>query len=622
MEYTATKKALKTAEEDDKKPVKVGDCLVVFSAVEKSDESDPEGVAERLVQEVVDIARQVKEKTVVLYPYAHLSSNLSRSGVAVAVLKHAEGLLKKSFSVYRAPFGWYKTFQVKAKGHPLSELSREFSLDKASAKLEESEAVKKEQTLKSFWHIMDGEGSLHPIRQDKGTSKVKGFNFSKHPNLEKFASYEIAKVRVAKEEPAHVGFMKKLELVDYEEGSDPGNLRYYPKGRLIKSLLERFVTQKTVEYGAMEIESPIMYDYEHPSLKSYLNRFPARQYTMQTPNKKTFLRFAACFGQFLMAKDATISYKQLPLRMYEMTKYSFRVEQRGELTGLRRLRAFTMPDCHALCADMTQAKQELGNRFALAQDIMKTIGFGPNDFELGIRVTEEFLEKEKDFLKSLVKSWGRPVLFEVWNEKFFYFVFKYEFNFVDANNKATALVTDQLDVENAERYGMQFTDKDGKKKYPLVLHLSPSGAIERVMFALLEKANLDQQKGKPAHLPLWLSPTQVRIIPVSNETHGSYAEQLCDFFSQASIRADIDNRDDTIGKRIRNAEKEWIPYILVVGDKEVQNKELMVRSRKTGKQTAMQQEAVVKEIRDLTQGMPFQQLPLPRKLSQRPIFVG
>lgn len=619
IEFQATKKALKGAEEADKRPVKVDECLVVFCAVEKSDESNTKQVSERLKIEIENIAGQVKAKTIVIYPYAHLSSSLACPEKAVEILRSAESILKKSFKVYRAPFGWYKAFEIKAKGHPLSELSREFSVDKELGKMDVSEAVKKEEKLKSNWYIMDEKGKLSKIEQKDG--KVKGFDF-KNKNLEKFASYEIAKIRATKGEPPHVGFMRKLELVDYEEGSDPGNLRYYPKGRLIKSLLETFVTDKVIEYGGMEIESPIMYDYDHPSLKSYLNRFPARQYTIQTPNKKAFLRFAACFGQFLMSKDATISYKNLPLRMYELTRYSFRVEQRGELSGLRRLRAFTMPDCHALCADIGQAKEEYFKRLELSKDIITKIGFSIDDFELGLRITKDFYEKEKNFIEEFAKKWGKPLLLEMWNEKFFYFILKYEFNFVDANSKATALTTDQLDVENGERYGMAFTGNDGKKKFPLVLHLSPSGAIERVMFALLEKAFLEQQKGNPASLPLWLSPTQIRIIPVSNQHHGKYCESLLECFESESIRADIDDNDESIGKRIRNAEKEWIPYILVIGDKETSGDKLTVRIRESGKQEAMNTKRLIETIKNLTKGMPFKKLPLPKHLSMRPVFVG
>src|SRR5437660_9995514 len=126
----------------------------------------------------------------------------------------------------------------------------------------------------------------------------------------------------------------------------------------MKDLIEQYVTGKVIEYGGLEVEARVMDNSHHPSMESYFHRFPARQYNINSEGKQLFLRFAACFGQFLMAKDFQLSYKNMPLKLYELTRYSFRKEQSGELVGLRRLRAFTMPDCHAMCKDMDQAKEE------------------------------------------------------------------------------------------------------------------------------------------------------------------------------------------------------------------------------------------------------------------------
>lgn len=622
IEFQAKKEALKGAEKTDKDSHRIEECLVILTAVETRDEDNPKAIVARYVSEIKDIAEQVKAKTIVLYPYAHLSSKLAKPGVAMKVLEDAEKALK-GFKVSRAPFGWYKSFDLKCKGHPLSELSREFGpedateVKKDAEDKDESEALKAERKLTSHWHILDMAGKLHKLELDD-KNKIKGFEFNKYDKLKRFCSYEMAKVRVAKQEPPHVAFMQKLELVDYEPGSDPGNLRYYPKGKLVKGLLERYVTNKVHEYGALEIEGPIMFDFEHPSLKSYLNRFPARQYAIQTPNKKVFLRFAACFAQFLMLHDANISYKHLPLKMYEMTKYSFRVEQRGELTGLRRLRAFTMPDTHAFCADFEQAKKEMLVRFDLCKEIQTGIGLTiPDDLELAIRITRDFYEKNKDFYTQLVKRWGKPALIELWDERFFYFVTKYELNFVDALDKASALSTDQIDIENAERYDITYDDKDGKKKNPFILHCSPSGAIERVMYALLEKAYYDQQKGKKPTLPLWLAPTQVRLIPVS-DNHLEFCEKI----KMENVRLDLDDDDKTLGKKIRNAELEWIPYIAVVGDNEVKSGKLMVTNRADGSKKEMTPAELEKEVHEKTKSMPFDPLPLPKLLSKRPIFRG
>ena len=610
IEFQATKKALKTAEETDKKPKNVKECLVVLASVEKRDESDAKLVAERLAKEVDDIAQQIKVDKIVLYPYAHLSSDLAAPEKAIAILDESEKILKKGFQVVRAPFGWYKSFKIACKGHPLAELSRSFGPEAAK---EESGALASEKKLKSVWHIMDANGKLHEV--DK-------FDFEGHEKLKKFAFYEKEKSRKVVQEPAHVALMKKLELVDYEPASDSGHLRYYPKGRFIKSLLEQYTSQRVAEYGGVEVETPIMYDSTHPSLKSYLDRFPARQYTIQSDKRNFFLRFAACFGQFLIAHDATLSYRNLPLRLYELTRYSFRREQHGELTGMRRLRAFTMPDCHALCADLEQAMKEFDVRFNLCLDIQKKIGLGKEDFELAVRMTKDFYQKNKGFVEGIVKKFGKPVLIEMWDERFFYFILKYELNFVDSMDKASALSTDQIDIENGERYDIQYVDKEGKKHHPLILHCSPTGAIERVIYALLEKAHFAQQAGKKPLLPLWLAPIQVRIIPVSLETHLGFSRKLAEELEKENIRVDIDDNEQSVGKRIRNAEQEWVNYILVVGDNELKGKQLMVRCREKDKEEKMGQKQLIELIHRKTEGMPFKPLPLPLLLSQRPVFVG
>ena len=364
--------------------------------------------------------------------------------------------------------------------------------------------------------------------------------------------------------------MKKLGIADYEPASDPGNMRFYPKGRMMKSLIERYVTQRVLEYGGVEVETPIMYDLEHPSLASYLNRFPARQYLVKSDEKEFFLRFAACFGQFLIAKDMSITYKQLPLRLYELTRYSFRREKSGELVGLRRLRAFTMPDCHAIVKDMDQAKDEFPKRFELSQSVLKQIGFGSTDYELAIRFTEDFYRENKEFIASIIKKHGRPALVEMWKERFFYFVLKWEFNFIDNLDKASALSTDQIDIENAQRYGITFVDENGKKQTPLILHNSPSGAIERDIYGLLERAAREQSLGKIPSLPTWLSPTHIRLIPVSQK-YVPNCESLMLDFEKGGVRVDIDDREESVGKRIRDAERESVPYVIVFGDKEALN---------------------------------------------------
>jgi len=621
IEYKPVQKEIPIAEEAEKKPVHLEELVVLFTAVE---EGDDKASAQKAIDEVKAFLEKLKVNRILIYPYAHLSSNLAKPTEALKIVKAMEAHAReREIETFRAPFGWNKQFTISIKGHPLAEQSRQIGaigkvVEKAivqnEGKEEEkvSEAAKSEEKLESFWFILEPDGKMKP---------VKDFNFKNHENLEKFSKYEISKVRASQQMPPHVLLMKRLEIADYEMGSDPGNIRWYPKGRLIKSLLELFVTAKMSEYGAMEVETPVMYDFNHPSLADYLNRFPARQYLLKSEDKELFLRFAACFGQFLMVHDAQFSYKHMPMKVYELTRYSFRREKSGEVVGLRRLRAFTMPDCHAFCTDLEQAKKEYVTRFKLCIQILEEIGLSKDDYEVAIRFTKEFHEQNEKFISSLAKTYEKPVLVEMWSQPFFYYRLKWDFNFVDNQNKAAALSTDQIDVENAKRYDINYVDEKGEKHHPLILHCSPSGAIERDVYALLEKAYKDQQKGKSPMLPLWLSPTQIRLIPISDKFVED-VERMGEKIETHHIRVDIDDRQMTLQKRVREAEMEWVPYVIVVGEREIESGVLPIRDRKIGERRNMKLEEIIKEVEEAMRGKPYKPLPLPKYLSKRPQFYG
>jgi threonyl-tRNA synthetase len=619
--FTPIEKEISIAEEAEKKETRVEEVVVLFTAVEEGDNTE---MAQKAINDVRAFLGKLKANKILIYPFAHLSSKLSQPTEALKIIKTMETYAKeKGIETYRAPFGWNKQFTISIKGHPLAEQARAYTPTTVSAeaglgeaKKEEepvSAALKAEDTLKSFWHVLQTDGSLVPIED---------YKFKGKSNLQKFAQYEIKKARAVTVMPPHVPLMKRLEIADYEPGSDPGNIRWYPKGRLIKSLLEQYVSARISEYGGMEVETPLMYDFNHPSLSSYLNRFPARQYVLKSEDKELFLRFAACFGQFLMAHDAQFSYKQMPVKLYELTRYSFRREKSGEVVGLKRLRAFTMPDCHAFCTDLEQAKSEFMTRFDLCIDVLDNIGLAKDDYEIAMRFTKDFYSEHKDFITGLVQKFGKPILAEVWNERFFYFALKWDLNFVDNQDKAAALSTDQIDVENAKRYGITYVDEKGEKQYPLILHCSPSGAIERDIYALLEKAYREQMTGKAPMLPLWLSPTQVRLIPISDKFMDK-VDQLAQQISSHCVRVDIDDSSATLQRKIREAEQEWVPYIIVIGEKEIESGMLSVRDREQkGKQENLTAEQLISKVTEKIAGKPFKSLPLPMYLSKRPQFHG
>ncbi|MDB3957167.1 threonine--tRNA ligase [Candidatus Nitrosopelagicus sp.] len=604
ISYEPTKKEIKSAEEIDPKPVSIDEVVVCFVAVEKDDTED---VAKDGISQIKESMKKIGCSKLLLYPYAHLSSDLSAPSTALSLLKLMESECTE-LEVSRAPFGWTKSYNVKVKGHPLAESSKVITA--GEKKEHTSQALESESKIKSYWYILSPDGTM--VEFDK-------FNFSKHKKLEILAKYESDKKRNSDEPPPHVALMKKLAIADYEPASDHGNMRYFPNGRLIKGLLEQYVTNKVKDYGGYEVETPIMYDSHHPSMESYFNRFPARQYNIDADGKKLFLRFAACFGQFLMAHDFQMSYKNLPYRLYELTRYSFRREQSGELVGLRRLRAFTMPDCHAFCKDIPQAIDEFRKRFDLSRDVLTNVGIEHDDYEMAIRFTEDFYNENKNLILDMVKKLDKPVLIEMWKERFFYFVLKWEFNYIDNMGKASALSTDQIDVENGERYGIEFVDENNSTVNPIILHNSPSGAIERVMYTLLEKCAKDAKEGRKPMLPLWLAPTQVRIIPLKDEFL-EFSQKLSDKFTAQNIRVDIDDRNESIGKRIRESEKEWIRYVLVIGEKEVGSANLSVRDRTQSDVKEISFDTFVEEISKQNSGKPHSTLNLPPLLSKRPII--
>ena len=348
VKFEVKKKAIKDAEEPCDGANSAENVLIAFTAVEKIDEEGVDSVIKQLVENIKKTAKDVGAESIAVYPYAHLSSSLSSPAIARKVIDAAYAQLAKEYKTIKAPFGWYKGFELKCKGHPMSELSRTILPEGKSVSVivagpaekkegHVSEALKTEDKLKSEWYVLDMHGKL---------TEVKDYKFKKEDDdLKKFSEYEMSKVRAVDSEPPHVKYMRAHEIADYEPGSDQGNMRWYPKGSLIKRLLEERVSNIVADLGGMQVETPIMYDIAHPALSKYLDRFPARQYRLMSGDKEYFLRFAACFGQYLMKHDMTISYKNLPLRLYELSHYAFRYEKSGELVGLRRLRAFTMPEC-------------------------------------------------------------------------------------------------------------------------------------------------------------------------------------------------------------------------------------------------------------------------------------
>lgn len=579
--------------EDAKKQGAFDESLVVFTAVEKDDENNPQGIVKNLVKEVIKTNDQVKAENIVLYPYAHLSSSLSSPKVAVQVLKDAEEALNaEGLNVKRVPFGWYKAFEISCKGHPLSELSRTITAEE-----EDEEEVEKKP---SSWSILDGDKIID----------IDDFKFE-NDQLEKLVSYELGTGASDAGEPPHVKLMREKELCDYESASDVGNLKWFPKGRLVRDLLADYVYNLVVDQGAMPIETPIFYDLDNEAINVHAAKFGERQYRTDT-KKNLMLRFACCFGAFRVMADPFITWKNLPAKLYELSTYSFRFEKKGEVVGLKRLRAFTMPDFHSFCADMNSTLEEFSKQTDMC--IQTGVDLDVN-YEIIFRATKDFYDENKEWMYSIGKKIGKPVLLEILPERKHYWSCKIDFAAIDYLGRPIENPTVQIDVESGKRFDIAYLGEDGKEHYPTILHCSPTGSIERVICSLLEKTAIELDEKAPM-LPTWLSPIEVRIITVG-EDHKDFANELYDKINAENIRVDVDDRDESVGKKIRNAATEWIPYIFVVGDNEKESGVFSVTVRETGEKVDMTVDELIKEVLDKTKGMPYRGLPLPKDISTR-----
>jgi len=362
----------------------------------------------------------------------------------------------------------------------------------------------------------------------------------------------------------------------------------------------------------MPVETPIMYDLADEAIRTHADKFGERQYRMGTKKKELMLRFACCFGAFRVLSDSFLTWKNLPARIYELSTYSFRMEKRGEVVGLKRLRGFTMPDLHTVCRDLDQSLVEFDRQI----DLCMQTGVDLNvNYEVIFRATQDFYDQYKEWMHASAEKIGKPVLLEILPERKHYWISKMDFAAIDYLGRPIENPTIQIDVESGERFDITFRDENEEEDFPIIIHCSPTGSIERVIGSLLEKTAIEMEE-KPPMFPVWLSPTQVRILPIA-ERHMDYALGLAQELKNQNVRVDVDDRPETVGKKIRNAATDWVPYVAVIGDNELESEELTINIRETQEKQAMTIEDLVRLVKEETNDMPFRALPLPLKLSER-----
>jgi len=335
------------------------------------------------------------------------------------------------------------------------------------------------ESIRSKFIILDLEGNEIEISSLPHDLPI----LEQNPNLIAIVRAEFIKGETEIEPPS-IRVMQDLELADYEPASDKGHFRFYPKGALIFDLLHCWVEKIALErLEAYPIQTPIIYDWDKPDIRSQADSFHEHHYIVRLPDKpdkELILRFAGDFGLFRMMHDAQLTYRHLPVRLYEFAP-SFRYESSGNLSGLKRLRGFWMPDIHSFCLNLEQGLIEYQEIYRRYTDLVNEMGI---KYVVTFRVVKDFYEAHKTEIIEMVRYSGTPVFIEILSNMKHYWVLKHEINAIDSTGGICQTSTVQLDIKDASLYGINYVDQFGQKQGCIIVH-SSIGSLERWIFSIL-----------------------------------------------------------------------------------------------------------------------------------------
>lgn len=396
---------------------------------------------------------------------------------------------------------------------------------------------------------------------------------------------------------------KELELFTFSDTVGKGLPLWTEKGAAIRRELERFIVDEEVKRDYKHVYTP---DIANLALYKKSGHYPYYKDSMYAPitidEEEYMLRPMTCPHHFELYLSKPRSYRELPMRIAEIAKL-YRYEQSGELAGLVRVRSFCLSDAHIICADDEQAKSEVKGALDLIEHMASVFGLVKGEdfwyrLSLGDRKDDKKYYKDdaawdrsEEILRSVLKE--QNVKFsEAENEAAFYGP-KIDVQMKDVRGKENTAFTVQYDFVMPKRFALNYINNEGKEQESIVIHRSSIGAIERSMAFLIEK-----YAGK---FPLWLSPVQVRVIPIADR-HNDKAREFITLLREKAIRCDIDTSPETFGKKIRNAKTEFVPYFIILGDKDIEAGKVTLESRDHGQigQVTIEEavERISKEIKE------------------------
>ncbi len=397
------------------------------------------------------------------------------------------------------------------------------------------------------------------------------------------------------EERDHKKIGPELGLYYIDPVVGKGLPMFLPKGATMKRVLEDFIIKEELRRGYYHVHTP---DIAKLDLYKKSGHYPHYKDSMYAPividDEEFMLRPMTCPHHFQMYASKPRSYRELPMRIAELAQL-YRYEQSGELMGLQRVRTFCLADAHIICASEEQAIEEISKALDLIEYVAGVFGLTLNTdyryrLSLGSRDDTEgkyykndaAWEKGEELLRSLMQDRGCD--FEEAKDEAAFYGPKIDIQMKNVNGKEDTAFTCQYDFCMPDKFDLTYVAEDGSKKRAFVVHRSSIGAIERIMAFLIEHY--------AGAFPFWLSPVQVKILPIS-DTHGEYAQEVAQTLEGHGIRSEIDESSETLGKKIRSAQLEKVPYWLVIGDQEVTKKEVTLESRDSGKIGSMHVEDLI-----------------------------
>ena len=392
---------------------------------------------------------------------------------------------------------------------------------------------------------------------------------------------------------------KDLSMFMFSDIVGAGLPMYLPNGFTVRRLLSDYIMDKEIEMGYIHVMTPSVASTKLYKISGHWDHykddmFPVMQ-DRRDPDNAYVLRPMNCPEHMIMFKSKLHSYRDLPVRIAEIAN-DFRFEASGALTGIERARAFTQNDSHIFCTP-EMIKDEIKGVTKLSLDVYKDFGFENYSFRLSLRDPEnkekyfghdELWEKSEKQLREVLKEMNVPY-YEALGEAAFYGP-KIDVQVKSAIGHDVTLSTIQLDYQLPERFELEYISNDGSRQRPVVIHRAILGSLDRFIAFLLEET-----KGI---LPLWLSPKQAVIIPVSPEAHGAYARKVYADLKAMGIRCSVDDRNEKLGYRIREAQTGKTPIQIVVGDGEVESNGVTVRRYGSKEQTKMSAEDFYKVLRE------------------------